>query len=386
MKVAQITPLWETVPPKTYGGTELVASLLSEGLIKQGHEVTLFAAKGSELSKRFGSRIEICAEASLRELGVINQGVASQYYELQLSEKVLQKADQFDIIHNHLGFQLLPFASVINTPMVTTLHGVFEPPFIREFVRQYKDLPFISISDYQRTPCPELNYMATIYHGIPVNLYQPTYSHRHKTYLAFLGRFSLEKGPHHAIRIAKETGWPLIMAGKVDPVDRDFFETTIQPHIDGQQIRFIGEVNHPQKVELLRHAAATLCPVTWPEPFGLVLIESLACGTPVLALRNGSIPEIIEEGATGFIGNSVEELIEAVSKIRYLDRRNCRSSAESYFSVERMTQDYLSIYRLLLERSSKVSKHPQVKAFPFQKRRKRIQSSKDILVEKNVPA
>ncbi len=361
MRIAQIAPIWETIPPRFYGGTELVVNLLTEELIRMGHEVVLFAAGGSKTS----ARLVAGSDFPLRELpeklpqyadqahSLYPGSQISAFYELKMLQHVFNMADQFDVIHNHLGFMALPFASLSKTPVVTTLHGAFKTDTLAtfcetQFFKSFPTLPMVSISDYQRKPCPNLNYAGTVYHGLDVKKYYPSFTYGDKHYLAFLGRFCEEKGPHHAIRAAKETGWKLIMAGKVDCDDeQQFFKTQIEPHIDGDQIQYIGELDHPRKVALLQNAAATLCPVTWPEPFGLVLIESLACGTPVLAMRHGSIPEIIAHGQTGFVSDTVEELISHIRQIPQIDRRICRSHVETRFSVQRMTSDYVAIYQQL---------------------------------------
>lgn len=339
MRIAQIAPLWEPVPPRTYGGSELVVHLLTEELVRLGHEVTLFASGDSVTQARLISTIP----RSLR-------GDAVQmpfFQELRLLEKVFAQSEQFDVIHNHLGPTALPFASLTSVPVVTTLHNALKYKNLQDFFKNYAHLPYVSISHYQQTLCQKLNYISNVYHGINIKQFTPSLTVGDKKYLAFLGRFSAEKGPHHAIRVAKETGWPLIMAGKVEVMDKDFFKEEIEPQIDGQQIQFIGEVDHLQKVELLRNAAATLFPVTWPEPFGLVLVESLACGTPVLALRDGSIPEILRPGITGFIGESIEDLIEYAGRIGEIDRRVCHYDAAHRFAMERMAQDYLEVYNII---------------------------------------
>ncbi len=364
MRIAQLAPLWETIPPVSYGGTELVVSLLTEALVKLGHEVVLFAASPSKTQAEF----QACSQYPLRELSskvsflhsphsvsTYPGSSLSVYYELQLLDKVFSQADGFDVIHNHLGFITLPCAGLTKTPVVTTLHGAFRGHTLRDYVEQnyfmsYSHLPFVSISHDQRKLCPTLNYVETIYHGIPIEQYQPSFEHREKGYLAFLGRFCADKGPHHAIRIAKETGWNLIMAGKVDCEDeKNFFEREIEPYVDGHQIQYVGELNHAQKVDLLKNAAATLCPVGWPEPFGLVLIESMACGTPVLALHNGAIPEIVAHEKTGFVMETVDDLVQYVSQIQHLDRRVCRNHVEKHFSVQKMVENYVNTYCRLLQ-------------------------------------
>lgn len=362
MRIAQVAPLWETVPPKSYGGTELVIYLLVEALIQQGHEVTLFAAEGSQTH----AKLQACSPCPIRELpsrlNKVNNasslypgGLISIFYEMQLWQNVFNLADQFDIIHNHLGFLIFPFAHYIDTPIVTTLHGEIKTDSVyhwaeKNFLESYTDMPLVSISQAQRESAPHLNYQATVYHGLNVDAYQPSFSGADKDYLVFLGRFCEDKGPHHAIRIAKETGWKLILAGKVDSLEEQvFFEQEIRPHLD-QQICYIGEVNHPQKVNLLRNARATLCPIQWREPFGLVLIESLACGTPVLALNHGSVPELLVDGKTGFIRNTVEDLIQKVSCLDQIDRHMCRQHVVTHFSVQKMTQSYEDVYQSTVEK------------------------------------
>jgi glycosyltransferase involved in cell wall biosynthesis len=354
LRIAQIAPLWETVPPNMYGGTELVVYHLVYELLRMGHEVLLFSSGGGDLDALLPEpscrqRLEVVTlcDKPLRESGDTQPWLQ----EVRLLCEVLKRAKDVDILHNHLGAIALPFAALTSTPMVTTLHNPIQPEACRLFYEHFAHLPLVSISNHQRTLAPTLHYLQTIYHGLIPHRYTPQLTPGVNQYLAFLGRFSPCKGPHLAIRIALETGWPLVMAGKLDDYDRAFFEREVAPHIDGRQIRFIGEVNHAQKVHLLRHAAATLCPVTWPEPFGLVLIESLACGTPVLALSSGSIPEIITSGHTGFVCDTVDELIKTVHHLPALDRRACRQCVENHFTVADMTAAYLSVYHALLSSS-----------------------------------
>lgn len=357
MRIAQIAPLWELVPPRTYGGTELVVYNLTEELVRRGHEVTLFAAEGSSTS----AHLRPCVPMALRmmEERFTNDKTHCTVmgYELKMLEEVFAQADRFDVIHNHVGFQALPFASFVNVPVVTTLHNALEPEIIRDLFEQNAQLPYISISNYQQKLWPKLNYAATIYHGIQMKNFKPDFDLRDKSYFVFLGRMSPEKGPHLAIQAAKTLGTRLIMAGKVDRVDQGFFEQQVKPLIDGNQIQYVGEVDHDQKVELLRHARATLFPILWPEPFGLVMIESMACGTPVFALRDGSVPEVIDHGRTGYIADSPEELIEALRQWKAYDRRQVREVAERRFSAERMVDDHLRLYFRLL--------HPQEQPAPM---------------------
>jgi len=346
MKIAQVAPLWELVPPATYGGTELVVHLLTEEMVRLGHEVTLFAAKGSQTSARL---IESCP-AALRAMEGEHKEDKTHCnviaYEMGMVGDVLKRArnGEFDIIHNHMGFQFLPFADLVDVPVVTTLHNALAPARIKELFLDNRQLPYISISDYQQVLWPELNYAGTIHHGINLSKFDPCFEVSNKDYFAFLGRLSPEKGPHSAIKIAKAVGKKIILAGKIDRVDKAYYEKEIEPLVDGDQVQYIGELNHEQKVEFLRNAALTLCPIEWAEPFGLVLIESMACGTPVLALKDGSIPEIIEQNVTGYIGTTIDELIEVARDYRRFDRKTVRTVTEQRFSVERMTQQHLELY------------------------------------------
>ena len=316
MRIAQIAPLWEPVPPRTYGGVELVVHLLTEGLVRPGHEVALFATADSTTE----ARLHPACPHGFRELGWephYEHDFANIFAaEMRMLGQVFAQADEFDVIHNHLGGTALPFSNQTETPLVTTLHNPLEPSEVRELYNDYSHLPYISISDFQRTLWPQLNYAATIYHGIDLDRFSPRFDidHNH-SYLAFLGRMCPDKGAHLAIEIAQAVARPLILAGKVDDVDREYYENLIEPQIDGKRVRYIGEVDHEQKVELLRNAVATLFPIQWAEPFGLVLIESMACGTPVLAIHNGSIPEIVSPGVSGYIGESTEDLIAAFAKM-----------------------------------------------------------------------
>lgn len=341
MKIAQLAPLWETVPPKTYGGTELVAYILCEELIKEGHEVTLFASGDSNTSAKLVPIIDTAMRQSKVKSPI--------QYELKAISQVLQCWDEFDIIHNHMGYQFLPFTKLVEIPVVNTLHNAFIDEGEIECYRTYKDSNFISISDSQRKGLECLKYVATVYNGIQVDKYDFQAEPDLKNpYLAFLGRLSEEKGPHLAIKLAKETGFKLIMAGKVDVHDIDYFENKVKPLIDDKQIIFIGELGHKPKVELLKNAYATLHPVTWPEPFGLVMAESMACGTPVLALNNGSIPEVIKDGVTGYIENDINSLINHVKDIGKINRLACREHIQANFSAQKMAQGYLEVYKKLV--------------------------------------
>lgn len=342
MKIAQLAPLWESVPPKTYGGTELVVHLLCQEMTKLGHDVTLFASGTSQTS----AKLNAITKLPMREANV----KLPLLYEVEAVSKVINNWHEFDIIHNHMGFHIMPFASMVDIPIITTLHGALLVEEEVQFYKKYKNCPLISISDSQRVPAPGLNYEATVYNGIQVERYKfEATPNTDAPYLAFLGRLSEEKGAHLAIKLAKETGWKLIMAGKVDTNDKPYYENIVKPLIDNKQIIFIGEVGHQAKVELLKGAHATVHAVTWPEPFGLVMAESMACGTPVLALNQGSIPEVINHKVTGFVENNIDDLIKRVKEIDKISRKKCREWVEDNFSSESMAENYLKVYRKLID-------------------------------------
>ncbi|MBE9226969.1 glycosyltransferase family 4 protein [Phormidium sp. LEGE 05292] len=340
MRIAQIAPLWERVPPPAYGGIELVVGLLCDELVKRGHEVTLFAS-GDSISL---ANLEWVHPRALRLDETVKE--YSVYEMLNLS-LVYEKASEFDIIHSHVGCAALPFAKLVKTPTIHTLHGTFTPDNEKLFTHAHQQ-PYVSISDAQRETRLNLNCVATVYNGIDVNTYKFYDKPQAPPYLAFLGRVSPEKGTHLAIEIAKCSGWQLKIAGKVDVVDRLYFEQEIKPHIDGEQIQFIGEANHAQKSKLMGNAAATLFPITWREPFGLVMIESMVTGTPVIAMNMGSTSEIIAHGKTGFLCNSVEECVAAIERATQLDRYTCRQHVIDNFSVQKMTSGYEAVYQNIL--------------------------------------
>lgn len=340
MRIAQIAPLWERVPPPAYGGIELVVGLLTDELVRRGHEVTLFAS-GDSLSL---AKLVSVHPRALRLDPTVKD--CSVYDLLQLAT-VYDRAEEFDIIHSHMGHGALAYANLVNTPTVHTLHGIFTPDNEKIF-KFAKKQPYITISQAQREPRLGLNYVATVYNGIDVSSYEFHTQPEDPPYLAFLGRISPEKGPHLAITIAKEAGWPLKMAGKVDVVDREFFEQEIKPHIDGKQIQYLGEANHAQKNALMGGAVATLFPITWREPFGLVMVESMASGTPVIAMKLGSTEEIIAHGLSGFLCNNTQEFISAIDKIPELDRYACREYVKNHFSVQQMTDGYEAVYQNIL--------------------------------------
>ena len=341
MRIAQIAPLWEQVPPPAYGGTELVVSLLTDELVKRGHDVTLFASGDSQTL----AKLTPCSEKALRKLGA-DESEYHVYEQMELS-RVFSEAQEFDLIHSHVGYAAFPYANLSKTPVVHTLHGII-PPWMERIFQQHGQQNFVSISDSQQRTELGLNYVGTVYNAIAHENFQFHLKPQTPPYLAFLGRMSPQKGPHLAIRIAKETGYPLKMAGKIDPVDQEFFDRDIAPQIDGQQIQFLGEANHKEKNALMGGAIATLFPITWREPFGLVMIESLASGTPVIAMDIGSAPEVITSGETGFLCQTVEDCIAAVSNIPKLSRRVCRRYIEQTFNVKRMTDGYEAIYQSIL--------------------------------------
>ncbi|MBL1178599.1 glycosyltransferase family 4 protein [Pantanalinema sp. GBBB05] len=340
MRIAQIAPLWETVPPPAYGGTELVVSLLTDELVRRGHEVTLFASGDSTTIANLESihPRALRLDQNIKEYGI---------YEMLHLTKAYESAEEFDIIHSHVGCAALPYVKLVKTPTVHTLHGIFTPDNEKLFTHA-KNQPYISISNSQRNTTLGLNYVATVYNGINVDSHKFHPQPQDPPYLAFLGRISPEKGAHLAIEIAQRSGWCLKMAGKVDVVDREYFETEIKPHIDGDQIQYLGEANHVQKNTLMGNAAVTLFPITWKEPFGLVMIESMAAGTPVIAIELGSASEVVAHGKSGFLCHSVDECIAAIDRAVQLDRQGCREYVISRFSAQRMVDGYEAVYQQVL--------------------------------------
>ena len=337
MKIAQIAPLWESVPPKLYGGTERVVSYMTEELVRQGHDVTLFASGDSQTMARLWAA---CPHSLRMDRGLINRDAPL----ILMQEQALGiEAERFDIIHSHLDFLSFPLSRRCATPVLTTLHGRLDLPELQPIYREYADMPVVSISNAQRVPLPNANWQGTVYHGLP-DLYAFHPNSGSGSYLAYLGRICPEKRPDHAIEIAKRVGMPLRIAAKVDPVDQEYFETQIAPELDHPLVEYLGEITDAEKCDFLGKAAAVLCPYDWPEPFGIVLIEALACGTPVLAYRRGSIPEIIEDGVTGFICENLDEMVSAIDRLPLIQRQQCRAAFETRFTVQRMVQDYLTLY------------------------------------------
>jgi glycosyltransferase involved in cell wall biosynthesis len=331
------------VPPRWYGGVERIVSYLTEQLVKGGHDVTLFATGDSVTD----ARLQPIRAKALR-LDDPNDNYLP--YHRRAVRLVMEQARQFDIIHFHTDPLHFPFVRHAPCPVVTTLHGRLDLEEIRPLYREFADLPMVSISDAQRAPLPWLNWQATVHHGIPIDLYTP--SGDPQDYLAFLGRICPEKRPDRAIEIAVRAGCRLRIAAKVDPVDQNYFDQTIKPMLDHPLVQFIGEISDEEKNEFLSQARALIFPGDWPEPFGLVLIEALACGAPVIALRHGAVSEIIEDGVTGFIVDTVEQAVRAVDDIRRLNRNDPRRAFERKFSAERMARDYVRLYTILAGRGA----------------------------------
>jgi len=339
MKIAQVSPLFESVPPKYYGGTERVVSYLTEELVRQGHQVTLFASGDSVTQARL-------VAASARALRLDDQCVDQLVHSIVLIEKVQQQASAFDVIHFHIDYLHFPLSTRQHTPHITTLHGRLDIPDLVPVYQTFPTVPVVSISDDQRTPLPWLHWRGTVYHGLPPDVY--TFRETPGTYLAFLGRVSPEKGLAEAIAIARQVGMPLKIAAKVDRADQEYFDEVIQPLLDNPLVEYLGEMSEADKVDFLGQAYALLFPINWPEPFGLVMIEAMACGTPVIAYPRGSVPEVLDDGVTGWIVEGHEEAVQAVARIPELSRSRCRQVFEERFSAARMAQDYVRIYQQLL--------------------------------------
>ena len=345
MKIAQVSPLYESVPPKLYGGTERVVSYLTEELIRDGHDVTLFAS-GDSLTN---ARLVAPCDRALRLDENVRDPLAHHFVQL---DQVFDDAENFDIIHFHAGYLHFPLFRRQATPFLTTLHGRLDLSDLVPLYKRYSDVALVSISDHQRLPLPWVNWQGTVYHGLPNNLL--TAGAGDGNYLAFVGRISSEKRVDRAIEIAKHAGMKLKIAAKIDAADREYFHQYIESLLDDPLIECIGEVDDRGKQDLLGNAYALIFPIDWPEPFGLVMIEAMACGTPVIAFRCGSVPELIDDGVTGFIVDDIDQALAALDKVKDLDRRRCRQVFEERFSVSRMTRDYLQIYsRIIDERTAR---------------------------------
>ena len=346
MRIAQVAPLYESVPPKGYGGTERVVSYLTEELVRQGHEVTLFASGDSVTN----AELVASCERSLRTDPQCKDPLARHYV---LLERVIQRASDYDVIHFHIHYVHYPVSSRIGVPFLTTLHGRLDLPDLVPIYQEFAETPLVSISDAQRLPQPQANFCRTVHHGLPLDLHRPRFEPG--AYLAFLGRISPEKRLDRAIAIAKALRVPLKIAAKVDVADRAYYEREILPLLDDPLLEFIGEIGESEKEAFLGGAQALLFPIDWPEPFGLVMIEAIACGTPVVAFRRGSVPEIVEDGVSGFIVEDLDGAIDAARRTSALDRRACRAVFERRFSAERMANTYLEVYAELIEQGRRKS-------------------------------
>ena len=346
LRIAMVAPLYESVPPKLYGGTERVVSYLTEELVKMGHDVTLFASGDSVTRARLRAvvpralRLEGCHDGNAPHFAMLHDLAAC--------------AEDFDLVHFHCDYMHFPISRALGITNVTTLHGRLDLPELVPLYRRYDDMALVSISDAQRKPLAFANWVATVHHGLPPR--SLPFSGAGGRYLAFLGRMSPEKGPDSAIRIAHRLGMPLKMAAKVDRADREYFAATIEPML-GAGVEFVGEIGEREKGAFLGQAAALLCPIAWPEPFGLVMIEAMACGTPVLAFPYGSAPELIRDGVNGWLASDEDEAVERLAELGRFDRAACRHHFETHFTSERMAREYVRIYRDLLE-TERVSAPP----------------------------
>ncbi|CAG9274101.1 glycosyltransferase family 4 protein [Paraburkholderia unamae] len=341
MRIAQIAPLYEAVPPKLYGGTERVVSYLTEALVDLGHDVTLFASGDSVTS----ANLEAAWPRALRLDPTVRDALAPH---MVLLERVRRVAHEFDVLHFHLDYLPFPLFSTMDSPFVTTLHGRLDLPELQPVFEQFPNAPVISISDSQRQPLPQAAWQNTIYHGLPKNLLTPQ-TDRKPEYLAFLGRICPEKRVDTAIRIAALSGLPLKIAAKVDKVDQEYFKTEIEPLLSQAHVEFVGEINEEQKPAFLSGAKALLFPIDWSEPFGLVMIEAMACGTPVIAFNRGSVPEVIDQGVTGYIVEDVQSAVAALQNIDSLSREAIRTQFESRFTSHIMARNYVDTYTALNE-------------------------------------
>ena len=345
MRIAQVAPLVESVPPQQYGGTERIVSYLTEELVRQGHDVTVFASGDSVTAARL---VPVCR----RSLRLDERCMDQIAHHVVLLEQVSQRAREFDVIHFHIDYLHFPVSRLLRIPHVTTLHGRLDIPDLAPLYDQFRDMPVLSISNSQRGPLPWANWQATIYHGLPKDLFR--FRAEPGGYLAFLGRICPEKRVDRAIEIAKRTGIPLKIAAKIDPVDKRYFKRVVEPLLrDSSIAEWVGEISDEQKDEFLGNAYALLFPIDWPEPFGLVMIEAMACGTPVIAYDGGAVSEVVEEGRTGFIVKELEDAIKAVRRVPELSRARCREVFEKRFTSARMACDYVKVYNRVIGRRVK---------------------------------
>ena len=338
MRIAQVAPLYESVPPKYYGGTERVVSYLTEELVNQGHEVTLFASGDSDTRARLVAPCQ-------RSLRLDTQCIDQLAHHIRMLDEVAREAASFDIIHFHIDYLHFPLTRHKRWSNVTTLHGRLDIPDLFPLYAGFREIPVVSISDAQREPLSGANWAGTVYHGLPLDLYR--FHPEPGNYLAFLGRISPEKRVDRAIEISRAVGMNLKIAAKVDRVDRPYFKEVVEPLLQDRHVEYVGEIGEREKSRFLGEARALLFPIDWPEPFGLVMIEAMACGTPVIAYRCGSVSEVMEDGVTGFVVETQEEAIRAAERIPALSRTRCREVFEERFSAPRMARDYLEIYQRL---------------------------------------
>jgi glycosyltransferase involved in cell wall biosynthesis len=338
MKIAQIAPVVESVPPTFYGGTERVVSWLTEELVALGHEVTLFASGDS----RTRAKLVPIVKRALRLDGIHN----SLPYNIIMLDRVAVRRHEFDVLHFHIDFFHYPLFRNMAHTTLTTLHGRQDLPELPDIYRAFPHMPLVSISDHQRLPVPPVNWMGTVYHGLPSKLFAEGTGRG--GYLAFLGRSCPEKGPLDAVEIARRAGMRLKIAAKIDPVDREYYHNTVKPVLQASpHVDFIGEIDDARKQEFLGDAAALLFPIRWPEPFGLVMVEAMACGTPVVAFNAGSVPEVLEDGLTGFVADDIDGAVAAIRRLPELFRPTIRSRFEERFSARAMARDYVRIYQRL---------------------------------------
>ena len=340
MRIAQIAPLQLAVPPQDYGGTERCVSNITESLVELGHDVTLFASADSQTSARL---------VAMRDKPIrFDQSVDATALHIAMLRQVYQQAGLFDVIHSHLDYLTLPFAVASATPTVLTLHGRLDVKNADTILRAFKDCNYVAISESQRSQIPELNWISTVHHAIDLRRFSRYDAAG--SYLAFVGRLTPEKGPDRAIRIAKRVDMPLKIAAKIDPTERKYFEEVIEPMLDDPRIQFLGPLGERDKCDLMGHAKALLMPINWPEPFGMVFIESLACGTPVLTCPHGSVPELLRDGVTGYIRESDDELVEAIGQLDRISRAGCREYVRQKFDIRDMALEYVNVYSMVQQR------------------------------------
>jgi glycosyltransferase involved in cell wall biosynthesis len=340
VRIAIVSPLFESVPPRLYGGTERVVSYLTEELVRQNHQVTLFASGDS----RTRATLRPVTHRGLR-LDPDHQDTLA--YHVIMLDQVIESAEEFDIIHFNIDYWHFPLSKWLRLPAVTTLHGRLDLPDLAPLYARFRETPLVSISDAQRKPLPSANWVATVQHGLPTNLF--TFREQHGAYLAFLGRISPEKRPDRAIEIARRAGIPLKMAAKIDRVDHAYFEQRIRPLLAGPGVEFLGEISDADKNRFLGEALALLFPIDWPEPFGLAMIEAMACGTPIIAYRCGSVPEIMIDGVTGYIVSDETSAVEAIGRLDRIARADCRRVFEQRYTAEHMARNYLDVYQRIAQ-------------------------------------